>query len=93
MRRALVGGCVGTLIKAIVPELAKLDYTEFMQGNRTVSLAQLRSAAAAAVPNPDRYLARVVQGSTPGRPSRRRAAAPVWVPTVALLIRRYLLAA
>jgi hypothetical protein len=56
-----VKGCVGTLIKAIVPELAKLDYTEFMQGARTVSLAQLRSAAAAAAPNPDRYLAKVVQ--------------------------------
>ena len=37
-----VRGCVGTLIKAIVPELEKLDYTEFMQGSRTVSLAQLR---------------------------------------------------
>jgi hypothetical protein len=56
-----VKGRVGTLIKAIVPELEKLDYTEFMQGTRTVSLAQLRMAAAAAVPNPDRYLAQVVQ--------------------------------
>jgi hypothetical protein len=56
-----VKGCVGTLIKAIVPELEKLDYTEFMQGTRTVSLVQLQSAAAAATPNPDRYLAQVVQ--------------------------------
>lgn len=56
-----VKGCVGTLIKAILPELEKLHYTEFMQGSRLVSLAQLRSAAAAAAPNPDRYLAQVVQ--------------------------------
>ena len=55
-----VKGCVGMLIKAIVPALEKLDYTEFMQGRGTVSLAQLRSAAAEAAPNPDRYLAQVV---------------------------------
>ena len=50
-----------TLTAAIVPELEKVDYTDFMQGGRTVSLAQLRSAAAAAVMNPDRYLAQVIQ--------------------------------
>jgi hypothetical protein len=31
-------GCVGTLIKAIVPELEKLHYTEFMQGSRSSRL-------------------------------------------------------
>ena len=56
-----VKGCVGMLIKAIVPDLEKLDYTEFMQGSRTVSLAKLRSAPAAAAPNPDGFLAKVVR--------------------------------
>ena len=53
---AATGGAPAQLTGA----LEKLDYTEFMQRRGTVSLAQLRSAAAEAAPNPDRYLAQVV---------------------------------
>jgi hypothetical protein len=56
-----VRGCVATLIKALVPALERLDYTDFMQGTRSVvTLADLRTAASAAAPNPDGFLARLV---------------------------------
>jgi hypothetical protein len=54
-----VRGCVGTLVKAVLPVLERLDYTEYLQGPMTVTLDQLRNAAAAAAQNPDGYLERI----------------------------------
>jgi hypothetical protein len=53
-------GCVGTLISALIPELTKLGYTDFMQGNQKVMLDELRAAADAATANPDGFLDRLV---------------------------------
>jgi hypothetical protein len=36
-----VKGCVGIVIDALTPQLNKLCYTDFMQGNQTVMLDQL----------------------------------------------------
>jgi hypothetical protein len=56
-----VRGCVATLIRALIPALEQLDYTDFMQGTRSVvTLADLQNAALAATPNPDGFLARLV---------------------------------
>ncbi len=52
-------GCVGMLIQALVPELEKLDYSEFLQGNQKVSIDDLETAAASATPNPDGFLKRL----------------------------------
>jgi hypothetical protein len=51
-----VKGCVGKLIRALVPRLEKLGYQDFMQGNQDVPLEQLRNAANTASTNPDGYL-------------------------------------
>lgn len=56
-----VQGCVGTLIDALLPALERLGYTEFLQGRWTVTLDQLRAAAASASPNPDGYLERILK--------------------------------
>lgn len=53
-------GCVGTLISALIPELTKLGYTDFMQGNQKVMLDELRAAADSATANPDGFLDRLV---------------------------------
>jgi hypothetical protein len=55
-----IKGCVGTLIAALVPALASLGYTDFLQGNSKVLLSDLREAAASATQNPDRFLDRIV---------------------------------
>jgi hypothetical protein len=56
-----VRGCVGTLIKAILPALERLKYTEFLQAGETVSLDQLRNAAMSARTNPDGFLDKMVR--------------------------------
>ncbi|GAB3149571.1 hypothetical protein [Amycolatopsis sp. NPDC004378] len=53
-------GCVGRLIGAVVPALKRLDYTDFMQGKKTVQLSELETAAAGGTKNPDGYLDRLV---------------------------------
>jgi hypothetical protein len=55
-----VQGCVGTLIKAITPQMQKLGYRDFVQGNSKVSLNDLERAAASATANPDAFLDRIV---------------------------------
>jgi len=55
-----VKGCVGTLIKALLPDLATLGYAEFLQGNRKVAVGDLQTAAASATSNPDGFLDRLV---------------------------------
>jgi hypothetical protein len=55
-----VRGCVGALIAAVVPQLEKLGYQDFMQGNQKVLLQQLLDAAASATANPDGFLDRLV---------------------------------
>jgi hypothetical protein len=55
-----VKGCVGTLIKAIVPQIQRLGYSDFIQGNSKVTLADLEAAASSATDNPDEFLHRIV---------------------------------
>jgi hypothetical protein len=54
-------GCVGVLIKAIMPFVKGLNYTNFMHGTKSVTMAELQTAADSATPNPDDYLARMVE--------------------------------
>jgi hypothetical protein len=56
-----VRGCVGTLIASLLPAVQQLTYTEFMQARETVTLEQLRVAAASAYANPDGFLERMVE--------------------------------
>jgi hypothetical protein len=56
-----IQGCVGTLIKVLVPRMQKLGYSDFIQGNRKVTLAALQEAAATASDNPDEFLHRIVR--------------------------------
>lgn len=51
-----VKGCVGKLIRALIPRLESLHYEDFTQGNQRVMLSQLREAAASAHTNSDHYL-------------------------------------
>ncbi|UFS97159.1 hypothetical protein [Nocardia huaxiensis] len=51
-----VRGCIGKMLKALVPRLERLGYTDFVQGNREVLLRQMCTAAADAATNPDGYL-------------------------------------
>jgi hypothetical protein len=51
-----VRGCVGRVIAAVLPEIEKFKYKDFMQGNQRVLLADLQRAAASATRNPDGYL-------------------------------------
>ncbi|MCO8269477.1 hypothetical protein M1L60_02600 [Actinoplanes sp. TRM 88003] len=55
-----VKGCVGTLIKALLPSLRKLGYTGFLQGNQKVMLQDLEAAGAGASANPDGFLDQLV---------------------------------
>jgi hypothetical protein len=55
-----VRGCVGRIIGAVVPSLKKLGYSDFMQGNQKVMLADLEIAASSATHNPDGFLDRMV---------------------------------
>jgi hypothetical protein len=56
-----VKGCVGFLIKAILPTLQTLNYKNFMHGEMEVTIEQLEAAADQAQTNPDEYLARLVK--------------------------------
>jgi hypothetical protein len=40
-----VKGCIGTLLRALLPALASLGYEDFMGGSQTVTLSQLGAAA------------------------------------------------
>jgi hypothetical protein len=51
-----VKGCIGKLIRGLVPRLEALGYNDFMQGSQQVMLNQLKEAAASADTNPDGYL-------------------------------------
>jgi hypothetical protein len=51
-----VKGCIGKMIRALIPRLEDLHYEDFMQGNQVVMLSQLKAAAASAHTNPDGYL-------------------------------------
>jgi hypothetical protein len=55
-----VRGCVGMLISALVPELKRLGYTNFLHGNKEVMLDDLEEAAASATANPDGFLDQLV---------------------------------
>jgi len=55
-----VRGCVGTLIKAILPQIRSLGYKDFIQGDFNVTLADLEGAADSAADNPDEFLHRIV---------------------------------
>jgi hypothetical protein len=55
-----VKGCLGWLIKSLIPALERLPYTDFMAARGTVSLDEIRVAADLASPNPDGYMERVV---------------------------------
>ncbi|MDB4873387.1 MAG: hypothetical protein JWL97_4391 [Gemmatimonadales bacterium] len=55
-----VKGCVGMLISALTPELGRLGYTNFMQGNQEIMLSDLERAAASATTNPDGFLDQLV---------------------------------
>jgi hypothetical protein len=57
---ARVMGCVGTLIKAILPQMEVLGYTDFIQGDSRVTLKDFAAAAATAADNPDEFLHRIV---------------------------------
>jgi hypothetical protein len=54
-------GCIGRLISALMPKLETLGYADFIQGNKTVMLDDLRQAADSATENPDGFLDRVVE--------------------------------
>jgi hypothetical protein len=51
-----VRGCIGKLLKAVLPSLRGVGYQEFVQGNRVVTLDQLSQAADSAKSNPDGFL-------------------------------------
>ena len=55
-----VKGCLGVLISAILPHLK--DAGTLMQGPREVTFGHLETAAEHAEPNPNRHMARVVEG-------------------------------
>jgi hypothetical protein len=57
---ARVKGCVGMLIHALIHELKRLGYTNFMQGNQEIMLSDLKRAAASAAANPDGFLDQLV---------------------------------
>jgi hypothetical protein len=54
-----VKGCIGKLIKALIPRLESLHYEDFMQGSQLVMLGELQKAANSAHTNRDRYLDRL----------------------------------
>ena len=56
-----VRGCVGTVLCELIDALKSLRYTDFMQGSEVVTIAQLGEAANSRKPNPDQFLAQVVE--------------------------------
>ncbi len=53
-------GCIGTLLRALLPALVSLGYEDFMGGSQTVALSQLKSAAAIESENSDGMLERAL---------------------------------
>jgi hypothetical protein len=53
-------GCLGRIISAVVPALTQLGYSDFLQGNQKVMLADLEAAGASGTHNPDGFLDRIV---------------------------------
>ncbi|MGK5685601.1 hypothetical protein [Actinoplanes sp. URMC 104] len=53
-------GCIATLLAAIVPSLHRFGYTDFIQGDREVHLAQLDEAARTAHSKNNLFLAKLV---------------------------------
>ncbi|WP_069167423.1 hypothetical protein [Nocardia altamirensis] len=51
-----VRGCIGKLLKALIPRLETLGYSVFTQGNRQVTLQHVREAADSAATKPDGFL-------------------------------------
>lgn len=51
-----VQGCIGKLICALIDRLCRLDYKEFVQGDRTITMTQLEEAAKSPHKNEDGYL-------------------------------------
>jgi hypothetical protein len=64
--------CVGRLIKALVPALQALGYSDFMQGSRVVTLDELKEATRFVMDNPDGMLERIV--------TERTEALATWAP-------------
>lgn len=60
---ARVKGCIGTLIRAIMPAVEALGYTDFMKGpgHGLVTLKEMERAAADASPHPDGYFEMMVK--------------------------------
>jgi hypothetical protein len=58
-----VKGCIGTLMKAIMPAVQNLGYTDFMQasGHRFITLKQMEEVAAKASHHKDGYFEMLVQ--------------------------------
>jgi hypothetical protein len=56
-----VRGCVGTLVDSVLPAVERLEYTDFIQGPRTVTRRQLQVAARSKSTNPDGFLESVVE--------------------------------
>ena len=48
-----VKGCIGTLLRALLPALVSLGYEDFMGGSQTVTLSQLKTAAGIESQNSD----------------------------------------
>jgi hypothetical protein len=57
-----VKGCIGELIRSILPDLRRLGYTEFMPdfGQRLISLDEMQRAADTASEHPDGYFEQLV---------------------------------
>ena len=76
-----VRGCVGRIISAVVPALKQLGYSDFMQGNQKVILADLGVAASSGTNNSDGFLDRIVEDRCRRRswcrPTRGRTLMPL----------------
>ena len=55
-----VKGCIGTLLRALLPALVSLGYEDFMGGSQTVALSQLKTAASIESENSDGMLERAL---------------------------------
>jgi hypothetical protein len=58
-----VKGCIGTLMRAIMPAVRALGYTDFMKGpgHGLITLKEMEQAAAHASPHPDGYFEMMVK--------------------------------
>lgn len=74
-----VKGCIGALIKAILPSLYRAGYTEFMPdfGQRLITFEQMEDAARSASPHPDGYFEQLV--------ANRSARLEQWAPGLTAL--------